>query len=87
MAKTLQDFASRQGSCAPPCAVAADAVAETPTRHELQLPFDEFWQAMRPSEPAPPSPNWPPELSRNLLVGMRQENEFIDALCLKYELG
>jgi hypothetical protein len=55
--------------------------------HELQLPFDEFWQAMRPSEPAPPSPNWPPELSRNLLVGMRQENEFIDALCLKYELG
>ena len=55
--------------------------------HELQLPFDEFWQAMRPSEPAPPSPNWPPELSRNLLVGMRQENELIDALCLKYELG
>ena len=55
--------------------------------HELQLPFGEFWQAMRPSEPAPPSPNWPPELSRNLLVGMRQENEFIDALCLKYELG
>jgi hypothetical protein len=55
--------------------------------HELQLPFDEFWQAMRPSEPAPPLPNWPPELSRNLLVGMRQENEFIDALCLKYELG
>ena len=54
---------------------------------ELQLPFDEFWQAMRPSEPAPPSPDWPPELSRNLLVGMRQENEFIDALCLKYELG
>ena len=51
------------------------------------LPFDEFWQAMRPSEPAPPSPDWPPELSRNLLVGMRQENEFIDALCLKYELG
>ena len=55
--------------------------------HELQLPFDEFWQAMRPSEPAPPSPDWPPELSRNLLVGMRQENEFISALCLKYELG
>ena len=55
--------------------------------HELQLPFDEFWQAMRPSEPAPPSPDWPPELSRNLLAGMRQENEFIDALCLKYELG
>ena len=55
--------------------------------HELQLPFDGFWQAMRPSEPAPPSPDWPPELSRNLLAGMRQENEFIDALCLKYELG
>ena len=54
--------------------------------HELQLPFDEFWQAMRPSEPAPPSPDWPPELSRNLLVGMRQENDFIDALCAKYEL-
>ena len=53
---------------------------------ELQLPFDEFWQAMRPSEPAPPSPDWPPELSRNLLVGMRQENDFIDALCAKYEL-
>ena len=55
--------------------------------HELQLPFNECWQAMRPSEPAPPSPDWPPELSRNLLVGMRQENEFIDALRLKYELG
>ena len=54
--------------------------------HELQLSFDEFWQAMRPSEPAPPSPDWPPELSRNLLAGMRQENEFIDALCAKYEL-
>ena len=54
--------------------------------HELQLPFNEFWQAMRPSEPAPPSPDWPPELSRNLLVGMRQENDFIDALCAKYEL-
>ena len=55
--------------------------------HELQLSFDEFWQAMRPSEPAPPSPNWPPELSRNLLVGMRQENDFIDALCAKYEVN
>ncbi len=55
--------------------------------HELQLPFDEFWQAMRPSELAPPLPNWPLEISRNLLVGTRQENEFIDALCLKYELG
>ena len=55
--------------------------------HELQLPIDEFWQAMRPSEPAQSSSNWPSELSRNLLVGMRQENEFIDALCLKYELG
>ena len=54
--------------------------------HELQLPFNEFWQAMRPSEPAPPSPDWPPELSRNLLVGMRQENDFIDAVCAKYEL-
>ena len=41
---------------------------------------------MRPSEPAPPSPDWPPELSRNLLVGMRQENDFIDAVCAKYEL-
>ena len=51
-----------------------------------KLSFDEFWQAMRPSEPAPPSPDWPPELSRNLLVGMRQENDFIDALCAKYEL-
>ena len=55
--------------------------------HELQLSFDEFWQAMRPSEPAPPSPDWPPELSRNLLAGMRQENEFIDALCTKYEMN
>ena len=54
--------------------------------HELELPFNEFWQAMRPSEPAPPSPDWPPELSRNLLVGMRQENDFIDAVCAKYEL-
>jgi len=54
--------------------------------HELQLPFSEFWQVMRPSEPAPPSPDWPPELSRNLLVGMRQKNDFIDALCAKYEL-
>ena len=54
--------------------------------HELQLPFNEFWLAIRPSDPAPPLPDWPPELSRNLLAGMRQENEFIDALCAKYEL-
>ena len=55
--------------------------------HELQLPFNEFCQAIRPLEPVPPLPDWPPEVSRNLMVGMRQENEFIDALCLKYELG
>ena len=54
--------------------------------HELQLPFNEFWQAMKPSESAPPLPDWPPEFSRNLLVGMRQENEFIDALCAKYQV-
>ena len=31
-------------------------------------------------------PDWPPDLSRNLLLGMRQQNEFIDALCAKYEI-
>ena len=54
--------------------------------HELQVPFDKFWLAIRPSEPAPQVPDWPPEFSRNLLLGMRQENDFIDALCLKYDV-
>ena len=54
--------------------------------HELQVPFDEFWQAIRSLEPAPREPDWPPEVSRNLLVGMRTGNDFITALCAKYEI-
>ena len=54
--------------------------------HELQIQFDELWPAMCPKEPAPQVPDWPPDLSRNLLLGMRRQNEFIDALCAKYEI-
>ena len=54
--------------------------------HELQIQFDALWPAMCPKEPAPQVPDWPPDLSRNLLLGMRQQDEFIDALCAKYEI-
>ena len=55
--------------------------------HELQIQFDELWPAICPKEPAPLTPDWPPDLSRNLLLGMRQQHDFIDALCAKYEIG
>ena len=54
--------------------------------HELQIQFDELWLAICPREPVPQVPDWPPDLSLNLLLGMRQENDFIDALCAKYEI-
>ena len=53
---------------------------------ELQIQFDELWLAICPKEPVPQVPDWPPDLSLNLLLGMRQENDFIDALCAKYEI-
>jgi len=31
-------------------------------------------------------PQWPAATSRDLLIGMRAENEFVDALCSKYEV-
>jgi hypothetical protein len=31
-------------------------------------------------------PQWPVATSRDLLVGMRADNEFVDALCSKYEV-
>ena len=55
--------------------------------HELQIQFDELWLAICPREPVPQVPDWPPDLSLNLLLGMRQENDFIDALCAKYEVN
>ena len=55
--------------------------------HELQIHFDELWLAICPKEPVPQVPDWPPDLSLNLLLGMRQENDFIDALCAKYEVN
>ena len=55
--------------------------------HELQLQFDELWRAICPKEPAPQVPDWSPDLSRNLLLGMRMSSEFIDALCAKYEIN
>ena len=54
--------------------------------HELQIQFDELWLAICPKEPVPQVPDWPPDLSLNLLLGMRMDNEFIDALCTKYEI-
>ena len=53
---------------------------------ELQIQFDELWLAICPKEPVPQVPDWPPDLSLNLVLGMRQENDFIDALCAKYEI-
>ena len=53
---------------------------------ELQIQFDELWLAICPKEPVPQVPDWPPDLSLNLLLGMRQENDFIDALCAKYQI-
>ena len=53
---------------------------------ELQIQFDELWLAICPKEPVPQVPDWPPDLSLNLLLGMRMDNEFIDALCAKYEI-
>ena len=53
---------------------------------ELQIQFDELWLAICPKEPVPQVPDWPPDLSRNLLLAMRQQNESIDALCAKYEI-
>lgn len=55
--------------------------------HELQIQFDELWLAICPKEPVPQVPDWPPDLSLNLLLGMRQEDDFIDALCAKYEVN
>ena len=54
--------------------------------YELQFQFDELWPAICPKEPAPLAPDWPPDLSRNLLLGMRKQHDFIDALCAKYEI-
>ena len=54
--------------------------------NELELSFDDFWAAICPAEPIPKAPDWPIAFSRDLLVGMRAGDEFVDALCRKYEI-
>ena len=54
---------------------------------ELELSFDVLWVAICPAEPMPKAPDWPIAFSRDLLVGVRAENEFVDALCRKYEIN
>ena len=53
---------------------------------ELALSFDDFWRAICPAEPTPTVPDWPIAFSRDLLTGMRESNDFVDALCRKYEI-
>ena len=53
---------------------------------ELELSFEDFWTAICPAEPAPTVPDWPIAFSRDLLTGMRESNDFVDALCKKYEI-
>lgn len=53
---------------------------------ELKLSFDDFWAAICPAEPTPTAPDWPVAFSRDLLTGMRENNDFVDALCRKYEI-
>ena len=53
---------------------------------ELELSFDDFWAAICPAEPTPTAPDWPIAFSRDLLTGMRENNDFVDALCRKYEI-
>jgi hypothetical protein len=48
---------------------------------ELELSFDDFWAAICPAEPTPTAPDWPIAFSRDLLTGMRENNDFVDALC------
>ena len=53
---------------------------------ELELSFDDFWTAICPAESTPTAPDWPIAFSRDLLTGMRESNDFVDALCRKYEI-
>ena len=53
---------------------------------ELELSFEDFWTAICPAEPTPTVPDWPIAFSRDLLTGMRESNDFVDALCRKYEI-
>ena len=48
--------------------------------------IDDFWAAICPAEPMPKEPDWPIAFSRDLLVGMRADDDFVDALCRKYEI-
>ncbi len=54
---------------------------------DLNIAFAELWQAIFPSEPTPQLPAWPAATSKDLLVGMRAGNEFVEALCIKYEVS
>ena len=56
------------------------------TASKLKLSFDDVWAAICPAKPKPKAPDWPASVSRDLLAGMRTDNEFVDALCKKYEI-
>ena len=53
---------------------------------DLEIAFSELWKAICPGEPAPDAPDWPAATSRDLLTGMRAGNDFVEALCSKYEV-
>ena len=53
---------------------------------ELDVSFGDCWRAMFPREQVLPEPNWDAESSRHLLLGMRAKNDFVEALCRKYQV-
>ena len=53
---------------------------------DLNVDFSVLWHSIRPSEPVPDVPHWPAATSKDLLTGMRANNDFVEALCVKYEV-
>ena len=53
---------------------------------DLAIPFSELWKAICPGESVPAAPDWPAATSQDLLTGMRAGNDFVEALCAKYEV-
>ena len=54
---------------------------------DLQVDFAQLWQSISPGEPVPDVPQWPVGTSKDLLSGMRSSNDFVEALCIKYEVS
>ena len=54
---------------------------------DLGIPFANLWQSISPGEVVPEMPQWPAATSKDLLAGMRAGNDFVEALCAKYEVA